>query len=160
VGWRSRPSGRQRSCRGHHFRGDLDQLLLQLVHDQYLIRSGVANDSRDCRRAHRKRSARQPRPFNRALPFLDSSLACPALLVKAENSIGRARAIGCDEADARINYLASGRSEPAWKGRRMSPSSNRSLHPPIVTREVSSRRQTKIPVRRQILAQVIAVAFT
>jgi hypothetical protein len=49
-----------------------------------------------------KRTACQPRPLDRALAFLDPLLARPALVVEGDDSLGRSRQIGDDEADARI----------------------------------------------------------
>src|SRR5215510_14044667 len=53
----------------------------------------------------RERPARQPRPFDRALAFLDPLLARAALVVEREHALGRAAHVRHDEADARINFF-------------------------------------------------------
>src|SRR6516165_2606212 len=64
-----------------------------------------------------ERSARQPRPLDRALALLDPLLACPALVVEDNNALGRAAQVRHDEADARIEFarmpLDLG-DDPAW----------------------------------------------
>ena len=52
-----------------------------------------------------ERSARQPRPLDRALAFLDPLLACAALIVEGDDILGGSRHVGDDEADPR-NKLA------------------------------------------------------
>src|SRR5262245_31604892 len=49
-----------------------------------------------------ERSARQSRPLDRALAFLDPLFARPALIVEGDDPVGRARQVGDDETDARI----------------------------------------------------------
>src|SRR5262245_21822654 len=52
-----------------------------------------------------ERLARQPRPFDRALAFLDPLLAGAALVVECDHALGRAAHVRHDEADARIQFL-------------------------------------------------------
>ena len=52
----------------------------------------------------RERSARQPRPLDRALAFLDPLLARPALVVEGNDALGRAAHVRHDKADARIQF--------------------------------------------------------
>src|SRR3954453_14831096 len=44
--------------------------------------------------------ARQPRPFDRTLSFLDPLLARATPVIESDNTIGRPRQVGADEADA------------------------------------------------------------
>src|SRR5271170_1155793 len=53
-------------------------------------------------RVGRESSARQPRPLDRVLAFLDVLLARAALVVEGDDALGRARQIGDDEPDARV----------------------------------------------------------
>ena len=66
-----------------------------------------------------ERPARQPRPLDRALAFLDPLLGRAAPIVEGENPLGRAEQVGDDEADAR-NKLArmplDFGDNPAWLG--------------------------------------------
>ena len=98
----------------HHLRADLDQLLLQARQRPALDRL------RCCKRAKKvakivgermnlkpdrigsERPARQSRPLDRALAFLDPLFARPALIVEGDDPVGRARQVGDDETDARI----------------------------------------------------------
>src|SRR3954447_17373723 len=50
----------------------------------------------------REGPAGQSRPLDRILPFFDVLLACAALVLEGDNTLGRARQVGDDEADARI----------------------------------------------------------
>src|SRR5262245_37714097 len=52
----------------------------------------------------RERPERQPRPFDRALAFLDPLLARAALVVERDHALGRAAHVRHDEADARIQF--------------------------------------------------------
>jgi hypothetical protein len=45
-----------------------------------------------------------PRPLDRAFAFLDPLLARPALVIEGNHTLGRARQVGDDEADARIKF--------------------------------------------------------
>src|SRR5271156_7103879 len=47
-------------------------------------------------------SARQPRPFNRALALFDPLLRCAAVVVEGDDALGRSRQVGDDEADTRV----------------------------------------------------------
>src|SRR6476660_3813508 len=47
-------------------------------------------------------AARQPRPFDRALSFLDPLLARATPIVESDDTLGRPRQIGDDEADTRV----------------------------------------------------------
>src|SRR5262249_12486977 len=49
--------------------------------------------------------ARQPRPFDRALAFLDPLFAGAALVVERDHALGRAAHVRHDEADARIKFF-------------------------------------------------------
>src|SRR6516162_9275732 len=49
-------------------------------------------------------SAGQPRPFNRALAFLDPLFRRAALVVEGDDALRRPRQVGHDEADARIQF--------------------------------------------------------
>ena len=87
----------------HHLRADLDQLLPQARQRPILDRF------RRCQGAQKiaeivgermklepndigsERPARQPRPLDRALAFLNPLFACAALVVEAERSAGRDR---------------------------------------------------------------------
>src|SRR5215831_10337302 len=51
------------------------------------------------------RPARQPRPFDRALAFLDPLFARAALVVERDHALGRAAHVRHDEADARIKFF-------------------------------------------------------
>src|SRR5215469_241569 len=53
----------------------------------------------------RERPARQPRPFDRALAFLDPLFACAALVVERDHALGRAAHVRHDEADARTKFF-------------------------------------------------------
>jgi hypothetical protein len=55
----------------------------------------------------RERSARQPCPLDRALAFLDPLFARPALIVKGDDPVGRARQVRDDETDARIKLAGA-----------------------------------------------------
>src|SRR5262249_31327415 len=55
-------------------------------------------------RVGRERSARQSRPFDRALAFLDPLLARAALVVERDHALGRAAHVRHDEADAGIKF--------------------------------------------------------
>src|SRR5262249_33147447 len=88
----------------------------------------------------RERPARQSRPLDRALAFLDPLLARPALVVKSNDAFGRAAHVRHDEADAGIKFsgmpldlgdnpprlgsgsrlIAEARMEPAHRVRRSS----------------------------------------
>src|SRR3954447_22044542 len=50
----------------------------------------------------REGPAGQSRPLDRILPFFDVLLACAALVLEGDNTLGRARQVGDDEPDARI----------------------------------------------------------
>src|SRR6516164_9027531 len=50
----------------------------------------------------RERPARQPRPLDRALAFLDPLLASAALVVEGDDPLRRSCHVGDDEADTRI----------------------------------------------------------
>src|SRR5262245_57330235 len=52
----------------------------------------------------RERPARQPRPFDRALAFLDPLLARATLVVERDHALGRAAHVRHDEADAGIKF--------------------------------------------------------
>src|SRR6516165_7540544 len=52
-----------------------------------------------------ERSARQSRPFDRALAFLDPLLARAALVVESNDALGRAAHVRHDEADAGIKFF-------------------------------------------------------
>jgi len=54
------------------------------------------------RRVGRERSARQPRPFDRALALLDPLLARAALVVERNHALGRPIHVRHDEPDAGI----------------------------------------------------------
>ena len=81
----------------HHLRADLDQLVLQgrqrpvldrLGRRQRPQEVGEVASKRMKLKPHRvcgKRSARQPRPLDRAFALLDPLLARPALVVKAHD---------------------------------------------------------------------------
>jgi hypothetical protein len=87
---------------------------VRLVSDQSLIGSGVASVRKEIAeivgervklKPHgigSERLARQPRPLDRALAFLDPLLAGAALIEEDDNPLGRAGQVGDDEADARI----------------------------------------------------------
>jgi hypothetical protein len=49
-----------------------------------------------------KVAAREPRPFDRVLAFLDVLLARAALVVEGDDTLDRPRQVGDDEADPRI----------------------------------------------------------
>ncbi len=49
-------------------------------------------------------AARQPRPFDRALAFLDVLLRFAALIVEGHDPLRRAAQVGDDEADAWIQF--------------------------------------------------------
>ena len=51
-----------------------------------------------------ERAARQARPLDRVLAFLDPLLARPALVVEGDDILGGSRHVGDDEADARIEF--------------------------------------------------------
>jgi hypothetical protein len=51
-----------------------------------------------------ERAAREPRPSDRALAFLDPLLARPALVVEGDDVLGGARHVGDDKADARVKF--------------------------------------------------------
>jgi hypothetical protein len=51
-----------------------------------------------------ERSARQSRPLDRAFALLDPLLACPALVVESNDTLGRAAHVRHDEADAGIKF--------------------------------------------------------
>src|SRR5262245_5073226 len=53
----------------------------------------------------RERPARQPRPFDRALAFLDPLLARATLVVERDHALSRAANVRHDEADARIKFF-------------------------------------------------------
>ena len=97
----------------HHLRADLDQLLLQARQRPVLDRLGHRQRAQKCRvvgqrmklkpnGVGRKRPARQPRPLDRGLTFLDPLFAGAALVVEGDDPVGRTRQVGDDEADARI----------------------------------------------------------
>src|ERR1044071_2556995 len=48
-------------------------------------------------------TARQPRPFDRALSFLDPLLARAAPVIKGDDTLGRSRQVGDDEPHTRIH---------------------------------------------------------
>src|SRR5262252_705188 len=52
----------------------------------------------------RELPARQPRPFDRVLAFLDPLFARAALVVERDHALGRAAHVRHDEADARIKF--------------------------------------------------------
>ena len=98
----------------HHLGADLDQLVLQgrqrPVLDRLRRRQRVQEvaevvNQRMKLQTHRvggERSARQSRPLDRALAFLDPLLSRPALVIERNNPLGRAARVRHDEADARI----------------------------------------------------------
>ena len=47
-------------------------------------------------------TAPQPRPLDRALALLDVMLASAAVVVEADDALGRPRPVGDDEADTRV----------------------------------------------------------
>ena len=53
-------------------------------------------------RVGREGAARQPRPLDRVLAFLDPLLARAALIIESDDALGRACQIADDEADARV----------------------------------------------------------
>jgi hypothetical protein len=93
---------------------DLDQLLAQAGQRLWLRALG------HCQRAHEvaevvgqdveleadgvggKGAARQPRPFDRVLAFLDVLLARAALIVEGDDTLDRPRQVGDDEVDPRV----------------------------------------------------------
>src|SRR5262249_2982013 len=96
----------------HHLRADLDQLLLQTrqrpVLDRLRRRQGAQEIAQivgermklEPHRVGGERSARQPRPLDRALALLDPLLASAALAVESNDALGRAAHVRHDEADA------------------------------------------------------------
>src|SRR5262249_32633090 len=95
---------------------DLDQLLLQArqrpVFDRLWRRQRAQKvaeivSERMKLQAHRvggERPARQPRPLDRTLAFLDPLLSRAALVVEGDDALGRAAHVGHDEADAGIKF--------------------------------------------------------
>src|SRR6516164_9808606 len=99
----------------HTFAPILISLSFKLVSDQSLIGSGVASVRRKLPRLGERmklepngiggeRSARQPRPLDRPLAFLDPLLARPALVVEGHDALSRAAHVRHDEADAGIKF--------------------------------------------------------
>ena len=69
-----------------------------------------------------KGTARQPRPFDRVLAFLDVLLARAALDVEGDAALGRPRRVGHDEADTPLKLIRmpldlghdAARERPEW----------------------------------------------
>ena len=95
-------------------RAGLDQLLLEVGQRPVLDRFRRCQCSQEVAKivgermklkpngVGRERPARQPRPADRTLAFLDPLLGRAALIVECDNPFCRARQIGDDEADAGI----------------------------------------------------------
>src|SRR5262244_3950896 len=100
----------------HYLRADLDQLVLQACQGPILDRLGRRQRPQEIAEVvgermklepHRvggERSARQPRPLDRAFALLDPLLARPALVVESDHALGRAARVRHDEADAGIKF--------------------------------------------------------
>jgi hypothetical protein len=100
-----------------NLRADLDQLFLEAGQRPVLDRLGCRQRAQEVAEIvgesvklksngiGNERPARQPRPLDRALAFLDPLLASSALVVERDDPLGRAGQVGDDEADAR-NKLA------------------------------------------------------
>ena len=100
----------------HHLRADLDELLLQARQRPVLDRLRRRQRAQEIAEVvgermklepngiGGERPARQPRPLDRPLAFLDPLLARPALVVESNDALGRAAHVRHDEADAGIKF--------------------------------------------------------
>ena len=87
------PQARQRPVL-HRFRqGQPPHEVAEIVGQRMKLRPDGVSD---------KRAARQSRPFHGVLAFLDALLGRAALIVETDDTFGRARQVGDDEADTGI----------------------------------------------------------
>jgi hypothetical protein len=113
-GRQPRPFGMRHSGVADDLRSDFDQLLVQARQRPILDRLGCRRRAEKVAKVigermklerhgiGRERPARQPRPIDRTLAFLDPLFARAALVVEDDDPLSRAAHVRDDEADARM----------------------------------------------------------